>query len=103
MPLQHADELLDFLRARLGSFHRLDPEQDRVSVRAVQGREKRLRFRVCVERALFVLLAMFLVGAFGLLATLAPGFGEADERSALLRSGAAVPPPLVVDAPDLLT
>jgi hypothetical protein len=54
VPLQHADEMLDFLRARLGSFHRLDPEQDGVSVRAVQGREKRLGFRACVERTLKV-------------------------------------------------
>ena len=27
VPLQHADELLDLLRARLGSLHRLDPER----------------------------------------------------------------------------
>ena len=49
VPLQHVDELLDLLRARLGSFRRLDPEQDGVSVRAVQRREKCLRFRVRVE------------------------------------------------------
>jgi maltose/moltooligosaccharide transporter len=49
------------------------------------------------KRALFVLLAMFLVGAFGLLATLAPGFGEAETRSTPVGSGAIVSPPLVAD------
>jgi MFS family permease len=42
------------------------------------------------KRALFVLLAMFLAGAFGLLATLAPGFGEAGERSSATPRGEAV-------------
>jgi hypothetical protein len=34
--------------------------------------------------ALFVLLAVFLAGAFGLLRTLAPGFGEARAPAATL-------------------
>jgi RsiW-degrading membrane proteinase PrsW (M82 family) len=33
------------------------------------------------KRGLFVLLAIFLSGAFALLATLAPGFGEAAVRA----------------------
>ena len=42
------------------------------------------------KRALFVLLAVFLAGAFGLFATLAPGFGEANVRSSPARRDDAV-------------
>ncbi|HTJ24083.1 MAG TPA: hypothetical protein VL383_16910, partial [Gemmatimonadaceae bacterium] len=42
------------------------------------------------KRALFVLLAMFLAGAFALMATLAPGFGEAEKRSSAARRGEGV-------------
>ena len=42
------------------------------------------------KRALFVLLATFLAGAFALMATLAPGFGEAEKRSSAARRGEGV-------------
>ncbi|HTI64235.1 MAG TPA: MFS transporter [Gemmatimonadaceae bacterium] len=51
------------------------------------------------KRGLFVALALFLAGAFALLATLAPGFGEAP-AGVLSRTAEPLPPQLVVDASD---
>jgi Na+/melibiose symporter-like transporter len=52
------------------------------------------------KRALFVLLAFFLSGAFALFAMLAPGFGEAGARAPAL-GGAPASRPLVTDADDV--
>lgn len=54
------------------------------------------------KRALFVLLAGFLAGAFALLATLAPGFGEAPARDTGERLGLASGAPLLAEAPDAI-
>lgn len=53
------------------------------------------------KRALFLLLATFLAASFGLLATLAPGFGEAPARATPSLGGLADGAPLVADVPDL--
>jgi hypothetical protein len=45
---------------------------------------------------------MFLAGAFALMATLAPGFGEAEERSSAARRGDSLTPALVVEGQDVL-
>jgi len=52
------------------------------------------------KRALFVLLAFFLGGAFALFAMLAPGFGEVGTRAPAF-GGAPAPRPLVTDADDV--
>jgi MFS family permease len=49
------------------------------------------------KRALFVLLAVFLGGAFALFASLAPSFGEAGARTTPAVSGAGEPVPLGAD------
>ena len=51
------------------------------------------------KRGLFVLIGLFLTGSFTLLATLAPGFGEASASVASRRSE-SLSPPLVVGAND---
>ena len=53
------------------------------------------------KRALFVLLAVFLAGAFTLLASLAPGFGEAGAHESPEPVAAPIPTPLVFDGADL--
>jgi Na+/melibiose symporter-like transporter len=52
------------------------------------------------KRALFMLLAFFLAGAFALFTMLAPGFGEADARAPAL-SAAAAPRPRVAEEGDV--
>ena len=52
------------------------------------------------KRALFILLALFLGGAFALFAMLAPGFGEAGARAPAL-GGVTAPRPLVADGDDV--
>jgi MFS family permease len=52
------------------------------------------------KRALFMLLAFFLAGAFALFTMLAPGFGEAGAPASALGTAAA-PRPLVADGDDV--